>query len=156
MKRRMLILVALMVMTAVPAAAQAPGETPFPSPKVVGAFVRVQTVTSVESGYLTNFFPAGSAVVFEMYVGENKTGRTMTDKDLRYAKILIPGQPDVKMKYTNARPQWPWQGTWTVPADFKPGTIVGFQATIKTKSNRYGSFVQIPVSSSQLTVTAAG
>jgi hypothetical protein len=155
MRRRIIILAALMAMTAVPAAAQAPAETPFPSPKVVGAFVRVQTVTAPDSGYLTNFFPAGSPVVFEMFVGENKTGRSMTDKDLRYAKILIPGQPDVKMTYAGRNPQWPWQGTWTVPADFKPGTVVSFQAATKTKSNRYGSFVQIPVLSSQLTVTAS-
>lgn len=154
MRRRITILAALMVMTAVPAAAQAPAETPFPSPKVVGAFVAVQTVTAPDSGYLTNFFPAGSTVVFRMFVGENKTGRSMTDKDLKYAKILIPGQPDVKMKYVGGNPQWPWQGTWTVPADFKLG-IVQFQAVTKTKSNRYGSFVQIPVLTSQLTVTAA-
>ena len=155
MTRRMIILAALMAMAAVPAAAQSPGETPFPSAKVVQSFVRVQTVTTPASGYLTNFFPQGSTVVFRMFVGENKTGRSMTDKDLRYAKILVPGQPDVKMTYTNADPRWPWVGEWTIPATQAPG-IVGFQAATKTKSNGYGSFVQIPVSSSQLTVTAAG
>ena len=55
MKRRMIILVALLGMTAVPAGAQAPAETPFPSPKIVGTFVRVRTVTA-PSAYLTNFF----------------------------------------------------------------------------------------------------
>ena len=56
MKRRMIILVALLGMTAVPAGAQAPAETPFPSPKIVGTFVRVRTVTAPNSAYLTNFF----------------------------------------------------------------------------------------------------
>jgi hypothetical protein len=149
----MLILAALLGMTAVPAGAQAPAETPFPSPKIVGTFVRVQTVTAPDSGYLTNFFPAGSTVVFKLFVGDNKARRGLTDKDLRYAKILIPGQPDVKMTYTGGDPRFPWTGAWTVPADLKPG-VIPFQATIKTKSNAYGSFVQIPVASSQLTITA--
>ena len=153
MTRRIIILAAVMAMAAVPAAAQSPSETPFQSAKVVGAFVRVQTVTAPNSGYLTNFFPQGGTVVFRMFVGENKTGRSMSDKDLRYARILIPGQPDVKMTYTNFEPRWPWVGEWTVPADRAPG-IVGFQAVIKTKSKAYGSFVQIPVATSQLTVTA--
>lgn len=155
MTRRIIILAVLAAMAAVPAAAQAPGETPFPSAKVVGAFVRVQTVTTPNSGYLTNFFPREGTVVFRMFVGANKTGRSMTDKDLKYAKVLIPGQPDVKMKYTVASPQWPWAAAWTVPADYPLG-IVGFQAVVKTKSNAYGSFVQMPISTAQLTVTAAG
>ena len=154
MKRRMIILAAVMAMAAVPAAAQSPAETPFPSPKIVGAFVRVQTVTAPTSGYLTNYFSEGSSITFRMFVGDNKTGRVMTDKDLKYARILIPDQPVVKMQYADSNPQWPWTGTWTVPADFKLG-IVQFQAVIKTKANRYGSFVQIPVLTSQLTVTAA-
>ena len=154
MKRRIIILAALLGMTAVPAGAQAPTETPFPSPKIVGTFVRVQTVTSPQSGFLTNFFPQGSTVVFRMFVGDNKTRSAMTGKDLRYAKLLIPGQPDVKMTYTGTDPQWPWVGTWKIPTDFALGTVA-FQAAIKTKASAYGSFVQIPVVTSQLTVTAA-
>jgi hypothetical protein len=153
MRRRIIIFAALLAMTAVPAAAQAPAETPFPSAKIVGTFVRVQTVTAPESGYLTNFFPQGSPVVFKMFVGDNKTGRSMTNKDLKYARVLISGQPVVKMTYSKLDPRWPWTGTWTVPADFNLG-IVAFQAAIKTKSNKVGGFVQIPVATSQLTVTA--
>ena len=153
MTRRIIILAALMAMAAVPAAAQSPGETPFPSAKIVGAFVRVQTVTAPNSGYLTNFFPQGGIVVFRMFVGDNKTGHSMTGKDLRSAKVLVPGQPDVKMTYAPGNQQWPWAGTWTIPANYPLG-IVGFQAVVKTKSKVYGSFVQMPVSTSQLTVTA--
>jgi hypothetical protein len=123
---------------------------------VEGAFVRVQTWTSPASHYLTNYFPQGAEISFRMFVGDNKTRLAMTDKDLQFAKILIPGQPDVQMKYTNGDPQYPWAGTWTVPADYAPG-IVGFQASIKTKKSKaYGNFVQIPVATSQLTITAAG
>lgn len=154
MTRRMIILIALMAMAAVPAAAQAPGETPFPSEKIVGTFVRVRTVTAPNSAYLTNFFPRGVPVTFRMFVGANKTGRSLTDKDLRYARIAIPGQPVLKMTYAGDDPLWPWVGTWTSPADYPLG-IVSFQAEVKTKTNTYGGFVQMPVGTSQLTVTAS-
>lgn len=154
--RRIIVVAALAGFVAVAAVAQTPGETPFPSPKVEGAFIRVATWTGPQSGFLTNFFPQGSEVAFRMFVGDNKSKLSMTNKDLRFAKIVIPGQPDVKMAYANSDPQYPWVGTWKVPADFKPG-IVGFQASIRTKASKaYGSFVQIPVATSQLTVTAAG
>lgn len=154
--RRIIVVAALAGFVAVTAVAQTPGETPFPSPKVTGAFVRVATWTSPDSGYLTNYFPQGSEVAFRMFVGDNKTKRSMTDKDLQFAKILIPGQPDVKMTYTNGDPQLPWTGVWKIPDDYPPG-IVGFQASVKTKATKaYGSFVQIPVATAQLTVTKAG
>ena len=155
--RRIIILVAVAaaVGAAVTAIAQTPAEVPFPSPKVQGAFVRVATWTSPDSQYLTNYFPQGSEVAFRMFVGDNKTKLSMTDKDLAFAKILIPGQPDVKMTYTNGDPQYPWSGVWKVPADYAPG-IVAFKASVKTKKTKaYGSFVQIPVATSVLTVTKA-
>jgi len=154
MTRRIIILAAVMAMAAVPAAAQSPGETPFPSAKITGAFVRVQTWTAADSHYLTNYFPQAGQVSFRMFVGDNKTGRSMTDKDLRYAKILIPGQPNLKLTYAPVGAlQWPWTGTWTIPADYPLG-IVAFQAVVKTKTGKYGGFVQMPVPTAQLTVTA--
>ena len=156
--RRIMIVAALAasVAAAVTAIAQTPTEVPFPSPKVEGAFVRVQTWTSPTSHYLTNFFPQGSEVTFKMFVGDNKTKLSMTDKDLAFAKIIIQNQPDLKMAYTNVDPNYPWTGVWKVPADYTPG-IVGFQASIKVKKSKaYGSFVQAPVASSMLTVTKAG
>ncbi|MGH3142037.1 MAG: hypothetical protein ACRDO9_02735 [Gaiellales bacterium] len=154
MTRRIIILGALMAMAAVPAAAQSPAETPFPSAKIAGTFVRVRTVTAPNSAYLTNFFPQGAPVAFRMFVGDNKTGHSLTNKDLRYAKIVIPGQPALKMTYAGDDPLWPWVGTWTIPAGYPLG-IVAFQAEVKTKTNKYGGFVQMPVGTSQLTVTAS-
>jgi hypothetical protein len=153
MTRRIIILAAIMGMAAVPAAAQSPGETPFPSAKITGAFVRVRTVTAPNTAYLTNFFPQGAPVSFRMFVGD-KTGHSLTNKDLRYARIVIPGQPALKMTYAGDDPLWPWVGTWTIPADYPLG-IVGFQAEVKTKTNKFGGFVQMPISTSQLTVTAS-
>ena len=56
------------------------------------------------------------------------------------------------MKYVGDDPPGRW--TWTIPADYPLG-IVNFQAQVKTKTNANGSFVQMPVGSSQLTVTAS-
>jgi hypothetical protein len=154
MTRRIIILAAIMGMAAVPAAAQSPGETPFPSAKITGAFVRVQTWTTPDSHYLTNYFPPGASVSFRMFVGDNKTKRSMTTKDVQFARILIPGQPTVQLKYTNGDPNLPWSGTWTIPANYAPG-IVAFQAVVRTKAKVTASFVQMPPATSQLTVTAA-
>ena len=151
--RRIIILAALAAAVAVAAVAQTPAEVPFPSPKIEGAFVRVATWTSPNSGYLANYFPQGSEVSFRMFVGDNKTKAAMTDKDLAYAKITIPGQPDLKMTYVGDDPQMPWVGSWKVPADFAPG-IVDFQALVKVKKSKaYGSFVQTPPAVAKLTVT---
>lgn len=154
MKRRMIILAALLGLIAVPAGAQAPAETPFPGPKIPGAFIRVATWTAPTSSFLTNFFPQGSEVTFRMFVGDNKTKRSMTNKDLQFARVLIPSQPTVQMKYTNGDPNFPWSGTWKIPADYAPG-IVAFRATVRTKAKVTASFVQMPPVSSQLTVTPA-
>ncbi len=159
MRRPITILVGVLATAVAAAAVTAPAwtrllqETPFPSPKV-SVFVSVQTVTSPESGYLTNFFPQGETVVFRMFAGDNKTKRVLTDKDVKYASIKIPGQPNVKLTFSARDLRWPWIGAWTIPADFQPG-LVQFQALVKTRDKRYGSFVQIPVVSSQLTVTKA-
>jgi hypothetical protein len=153
MTRRIMILAALAAMAAVPAAAQAPTENPFPSAKIAGAFVRVATWTTPTSYYLTNYYPQGADVSFRMFVGQNKTGLSLTNKDIKSAAIVIPGQPNVKMAYTSGNSQWPWVGTWTIPADYTLG-VVQFQAVVTTKANVKATFKQMPVATAQLTVTA--
>lgn len=126
-------------------------ETPFPSPSL-GVFVSVQTVTTPESGFLTNYFARGETVVFRAYAGDNKTKNALTDKLVSSAFVQIPGQPSVKLSYDGRNRKWPWIGTWTVPADY-PAGIVAFKATVRTKTKQVGTFSQIPVASSQLTIT---
>lgn len=136
-------------------AAQNPGETPFPAPKVTSIFVTTRTVTppgsSLGDGVLTNYFAAGSQVVFRAFAGETKTGKVLTGDDVKYFYVQIPGQPPLKLTYGKDS-NWPWSGTWTIPANFPLG-IVPFKTLIQTKSKQYGSFVQLPVATSQLTVT---
>ena len=150
---------AVIALAAAALAAEAPKEVPFPSAKV-DVFVHADTVTAPTSalgpGVLTSSFARGATVAFRMFAGDVKTGKVLTDRDVRYAYLKIPGQPNVKLAFgkqgTDARAPWFWTATWTVPADYALG-VVPFQVLIKTKANKYGSFQQAPVASAQLTVT---
>lgn len=141
--------------------AQTPAEVPFPSAKVLDYFVSATTVTGPDSslgaGVATNYFPQGSTVVFRAFAGESKTGKVFTAEDARYFYVKVPGQPNVKLTYTPSTKKglpapWPWTASWTIPGDFPTG-VVAIKVLLKSKSGGYGSFVQIPVASAQLTVT---
>lgn len=136
--------------------AQTPPETPFPSPKVVQLFVSARTVTAagheLGTGAMNNRFKRGETVVFQVYAGDNKTGLAVTDKDAKYAYVTIPGAPNTTLAYSSANARFPWSASWTIPSTYPTG-LVGFKVLVKTKSKRYGSFVQIPVQTAQLTVT---
>lgn len=159
MKRKHLIAAVAAAAVAVTAIvwAQTPAETPFPSPKVEQLFVRAETVTasghSLGAGALNNFFKRGETVVFHVFGGDNKTKLPVTDQEAKYAYIAIPGQPNLKLAYSATDAKFPWSAQWTIPATYPTG-LVPFKVLFKTKGKEYGSFVQIPVVSSQLTVQA--
>ena len=161
MRRKLIVLalglVAVVAMSAT-ALAVIPGENPFPAPKVAGVFVSGQTVTGPSSplgeGVLNSYYPRGGTVVFRAFAGSTKTGQIFTDKDVKYFYVQVPGQPALKLAYEAASKQWPWTATWTVPADFPLGTVQ-FKILLKSVAKEYGSFVQMPIVSAQLTVTKA-
>lgn len=158
MRRIILILAVGVTAVAVTAVggAQTPTEVPFPSPTVVQYFVSTQTTTS--AGALTNFFAQGSTVEFRAFAAQSKSGKILTGDDTRYFYVRLPGQPNIKLTYAPSAakvpPAWLWKATWTIPADYPLG-LVQFKVLLKTKANQYGSFVQIPVLTSQLTITKA-
>lgn len=166
MRRTFLIIAtatAAVTMTAV-SGAQTPAERPFPAPKVVQYFVSAQTVTAPNdpqgAGVLTNYFRQGSTVVFRAFAGESKTGALLTPDTTKYFYVSIPGQPNLKLTYTPSQKKglpapWPWTVTWKVPADYPTG-LVQLKVLLKTKADRYGSFMQLPIATSQLTITKAG
>lgn len=135
-------------------------ETPFPSPTIASVFVSSSTVTAPSSplgaNVLTNFYPRGATVVFKVFAGATKSGKILTKDDVTYAYVKLPDGSTVKLAYTApAKTTDPaWTGTWTVPADYPTGTVK-FTIRFKTKTKQYGNFVQIPVVTSQLTVTKA-
>lgn len=138
---------------ALPAVAAAQ-ETPFPSPTVQQVFIAAQTVTP-ERALITQIAPGGT-VVFRALAVDGKTRKVIAAKDVKYFYVTIPNQPNVKLRYdaraTGASARMPWTGTWTVPADYKLG-LVDFKILIKLEAKRRGQFLQLPVPSSQLTVT---
>ncbi len=157
MRRTFLILavgLTAVVVTAV-GGAQTPAEVPFPAPKVVQYFVSARTLDS--TGALTNYFKQGSTVTFQAFAAETKTGNIASSNDLKYFNVMIPGQKAIKLAYKAPGAKkppatWRWTATWTIPADFPLG-LVPVEVNMKSKSNGYGSFVQLPVATSQLTVT---
>jgi hypothetical protein len=147
-------------LTAVAALAAIPGETPFPSQTIETVFVSTRTVTTASSplgaGVLTSRYPQGSTVVFQVFAGATKTGKILTGADVKYAYVKLPDGSNLKLTYKEpANTTDPaWSATWSIPANYTP-KVVPFTVRFKTKDKQYGNFVQIPVESSQLTVTAA-
>jgi hypothetical protein len=147
-------LAAVAVFWAMPAAAADPPVTPFPAAHSGDVFVAAQTV--IPDGTIHNYFAPGSAVVFRAYAVSGKTHKLLTKKTVKYFYVKIANQPKVTLKFTPKAPgasgRYAWTGTWTVPSDYPTG-IVNFKVLVKTKSRLTGSFVQMPVQTSQLTIS---
>jgi hypothetical protein len=148
------ILIAMAAAVSVLPAVAAAQETPFPAPTVQQVFIAAQTVTP-ERALITQVAPGGT-VVFRALAVDGKTRKVIAAKDVKYFYVKIPNQPNVKLRYdaqaAGASARMPWSGAWTVPADYKLG-LVDFKILIKLEARRYGQFVQLPVATSQLTVT---
>ena len=161
MRRRTAVIVGMFVLTLTAVGlAAVPGETPFPSQTIESVFVSTRTVTAPSSslgpGVLTNFYPQGSTVVFQVFAGATKTGKILTSADVKYAYVKLPDGTKIKLSYKEPvnTTDPAWSGTWTIPANYSP-KLVEFVVRFRTKEKQYGNFVQLPVSTSQLTVTAA-
>ena len=146
---------AALATTALAADPAPPATTPFPASSVGPIFIAGQTVNT--TGAMASAFAPGSTVVFRAYAVDTKTGKGLVAKDSKYFYVTIPGQPNVKMKYDPTAPgatkRMPWTGAWTVPTAYAAG-IVDFKILAKATSKRSGSFVQIPVATSQLTISS--
>ena len=148
--------VALLAFAAFAASASAadPIAAPFPASSVGPIFVAAQTVNT--TGAMSSAFTPGSTVVFRAYAVDTKTSKVLGAKDATYFYVTIPNQPNLKLKYNAAAPgasaKMPWTATWTVPSSY-PAGIVAFKMYVKSTAKRRGMFVQIPVATSQLTIS---
>jgi hypothetical protein len=128
--------------------------TPFPSVHSGDVFVIAQTVTT--GGVMSDYFAPSSSVVFRSYAVDGKTRKVLGANDVKYFYVTIPNQPNVKLKYdpkaAGASGQYAWTGTWAVPASYPVGPVA-FRVLVKSKAKRLGSFVQVPVATSQLTIS---
>jgi hypothetical protein len=129
-------------------------DVPFPAVHSGNVFVIAQTVTT--DGAMNGYFAPGNSVVFRAYAVDGKTHKVLTADAVKFFYATIPNQPNVKFKYDPKAPgasgQYAWTGTWTVPADYPTG-LVNFKVLVKSKAKRTGSFVQMPVATSQLTIS---
>jgi hypothetical protein len=149
----MAALVAGFALTALPAALA--DNDPFPSTKQAQVFVSAQTVTP--DGAISSSFAPGTSVIFRAHAVDAKSGAALVKaSDIRYFYVQIPNQPNVKMKYdpkaTGANGIYAWTGTWKVPTNYALGSVP-FKVWVRTNSNKYGLFVQMPVLTATLTIT---
>jgi hypothetical protein len=158
MMRKILTLsTALLALATVAGSASAADPLPLPFPAATSGtvFIAAQTVTS--TGAIQNQFAPGSSVIFRAFAVDSKAKRALAAKDVKYFYAAIPNQPPVKLAYNPKAPgasgRMVWVGTWTVPADY-PAGLVNFKVLVKTQNKRLGAFVQMPVVTSQLTITA--
>ena len=151
--RKFLLLVAAVAGFAI-AATTASADAPFPATKTGPLFISAQTVNT--SGAMSSWFAPGATVVFRAFALDTKTLKLLDGKGMTYFYVTIPNQPNVKLKYdataAGASARYPWTGQWTIPSTY-PAGIVGFHIYAKSTFKRRGEFVQIPVATSQLTVS---
>lgn len=130
-------------------------DNPFPAVHSGDVFVIAHTVTP--AGVMNDYFAPGSTVVFRAYAVDGKTKAVLTGNDVKYFYVSIPNQPNVKLKYdpsaSGASGQYTWTGSWVVPSNYPTGPVP-FKVLVKTKAKRTGSFVQMPVVTSVLTISA--
>jgi hypothetical protein len=154
--KRLIILAAALALGAVGLGRSAFADTtPFPSVHAGDIFVIAQTVN--KDCVMSDYYAPGSAVTFRAYAVDSKTKKVLTAKDVIYFYVKVPTQASIKLKATPrgacASGQYSWTGTWNVPADYPTGTVP-FKVLVKSKAKRLGSFVQVPVATSQLTISA--
>ncbi len=142
-------------LSAAASAGTAATPVPFPAATSGPLFIAAQTVNT--SGAMSSQFAPGATVVFRALALDTKTMKTLAGKDVTYFYVTIPNQPNVKLKYDlkapGATPRMPWTGQWVVPADYPAGTVA-IRILAKSTFKRHGSFVQIPVAPSMLTISA--
>jgi len=158
MKKILALGAALVAAATLTTVAVAANPAPFPAPTVKQVFIAAQTVTT--DGAMSSWFAPGSSVVFRAYAVDPKSHKVVDPKAVKYFYVTIPNQPNVKLAYGASAPGastgLPWTGTWTVPANY-PAGIVPFKVLIQLKQNGKqlkGQFVQMPVASAQLNISA--
>jgi hypothetical protein len=174
--KRISLALAVLVSLAFVAAARADTNPPFPSNTVKGVFVGAMTVTA--TGAVSDQFAPGDTVVFRAFAIDTKRHALLTRKitalhrrhgkvtkrSARAAKtalrsffVRIPLVNDRQLSYTKVPigldPRYRWAVSWKVPALYPMG-VVQFEVFAKMWNKQSGTFTQVPISLSQLTITA--
>ena len=156
MKRILMLAVAALAAATIVQVAAADND-PYPATKAAGVFVAGQTATA--NGAISNYFAPGGSVVFRAYAVDAKTKQPITNPStVKYFYVAIPNQPSVKLKYDpkaqGASGAFGWTGTWNVPATYPAGPVA-YRVWVRTRSNKYGLYIQQPVATAVLTISGS-
>lgn len=107
----------------------------------------------------TNFFPRGERAVWHISAVNTRTGRIITNKDVKYAYLTIPGMKNIGVTFVPhgrdpATAPWTWTARWDIPLDYPLG-VVPFKLVMKLKGwpkNKVATFTQIPIGLEQMTI----
>lgn len=166
MKRLAVLLGAALVALAFALPAMADDATPTPvgpyAAKKVDVMLYVDTITSTRGDVLqkrgcwqTNQFQRGNRAVWRMWAIDTATGKPLTDQELKYAYVKVPGSPNLAFTYgkhgkLDISP-WFWTAVLAVPKDYPLGTVA-FKVIVKTKDGKFGTFEQPADGTSQMTI----
>ncbi len=166
--KRITLALAVLVPLALVAVARADTTVPFPSNQVKGVFVAAQTVTA--AGAVSDQFAPGDTVVFRAFAVNTKTHKLLTKKltkltkhtaklaktSLRSFFVRIPLVNDRQLVHKavpkGLDPRYRWAVSWKVPALYPTG-VVQFEVFAQMWNKQSGTFTQVPISLSQLTIT---
>lgn len=149
MRRMLLMLGAVVVLSAVAAPALAQGTA---DPQKYDVFLYVDTVNGTRpSGAKprpvgctqSNYFARGEQVVFRAWGSEAATGDVLSTENVKYAYVKIPGQPNLKLNWgahgATSNRVWFWTAAWIVPKGYPLGTTAT-QIVFKTEANKFGRY----------------
>jgi hypothetical protein len=148
-----------------------PPGTPNPWPgKKFDVFFYVETLTASPGESVfgraapqrctqTNFFARGERAVWHISAINAHKGTIVTNEDVKYAYLKIPGMKNIGVTYTPhgrdpATAPWTWTARWDIPLDYPLG-VVPFELVMKLKKwpkGKVATFKQIPISLEQMTV----
>ena len=145
-------------------------QNPWPAGKTLGVAFHVETLTASprESVYgrwapiactQTNYFARGERAVWHIGAVDAHTGRVLTNAQVKYAYLVIPGMKNVGVTFIPhgrdpATATWTWTARWDIPLDYPLG-VVPFKLVMKLKDwkkNQIATFTQIPMPVTQMTV----
>jgi hypothetical protein len=130
--------------------------------KKVDVMLYVDTISSTRGDVvqkrgcaMTSQFTRGNRVVWRMWAVDTATGKPLTDVDLKYAYVKLPGSPNLPFTYgkhgkLDISP-WFFTAVFPVPTTYALGTVP-FTVVVKTKDNKFGTFTQPVDAASQLTI----
>lgn len=144
-------------------------QNPWPGTKfAIFFYVETLTASPGESIYgkaapirctQTNFFARGERAVWHISAVNARTGQIITNKDVKYAYLKIPGMKNIGATYTPhgrdpVTAPWTWTARWDIPPGYPLG-VVPFQLVMKLKdwpANKVATFTQIPIALEQMTI----